>query len=125
LSRSEDLLDAFQAIRAALLGNDSEALVNLVADDYCGFDPNGGMHDREMMLEAYGPGGVQLETYETKEVTTRVIGAVGLVMGVGALSGRYGEHEFEHRLRFLDVYVRRGSFWLLLVSQVTEITGDE
>jgi hypothetical protein len=46
-------------------------------------------------------------------------------MGVGALSGRYDEHHFEHRLRFLDVYEYSGSDWLLLVSQVTEVTSGE
>jgi ketosteroid isomerase-like protein len=121
LNTIEDLLEACEGIRQALLNNDVAALVQLVADDYCGFDPNGGKQDRAMMLQAYGPGGVQLDTYETIDVTTRVLGDVGLVMGVGTLSGRYGEHQFEHSLRFLDVYVHRGSAWLLSVSQVTEL----
>jgi len=115
------LLTAFEGVRAALLDNDSEALIELVADDYCGFGPNGGRHDRDMMLQAYGPGGVELDTYETRDITSQVIGDVGLLMGVGELSGKYGEDQFKHNLRFLDVFVRRGGSWLLLVSQVTEI----
>ena len=118
---SKKLLTAFEGVRTALLNNDSAALIGLVADDYCGFDPNGGRHDRDMMLQAYGPGGVELDTYETGDVTSQVIGDVGLLMGVGKLRGKYGEHQFKHNLRFLDVFVRRGGSWLLLVSQVTEI----
>ncbi len=76
-----------------------------------------------MLLQAYGPGGVQLLKYETTDVTTRIVGNVGLVMGLGALQGRYGDQTFRHNLRFLDVYVRRGSAWLLWVSQVTELQG--
>lgn len=125
MDSSEDLHNASQGIRSALLNNNPDALVELVAEDYCGFDPNGGKHDRELMLQAYGPGGVQLETYETSDVSTRVIGDVGLVMGIGTLSGKYGEHEFGHNLRFLDVYVHHGGSWRLLVSQVTEMkSGD-
>jgi hypothetical protein len=46
-------------------------------------------------------------------------------MGVGTLSGRYGERHFAHHMRFLDVYVHRDSTWLLSVSQVTELqTGS-
>jgi hypothetical protein len=58
-------------------------------------------------------------------VATRIVGDVGLVMGLGTLSGTYGEHQFEHELRFLDVYVRRGSTWRLSVSQVTEVGRAE
>lgn len=121
MTRAEDLLRAFENTRQALLRNDAVALARLLADDYCGVDPSGGKQDRTMMLHAYGPGGVQLHSYEASDVTTRIVGDVGLVMGVGTLSGSYGEHRFEHTLRFLDVYVYRASTWRLSVSQVTEV----
>ena len=125
LTTTKDLLEAFEGIRQALLSNDVDALTRLLADDYWGVDPSGGTQDRAMMLQAYGPGGVHLHTYETRDVATRIVGDVGLVMGVGILSGRYGEHHFEHNLRFLDVYLHRGSTWLLSVSQVTEVRRGE
>jgi len=121
LTTTEDLLQAAAAIRHALLDNDVDALGRLVADDYCGFDPTGCRQDCPMLLQAYGPGGVQLLKYDTTDVTTRIVGNVGLVMGLGGLMGRYGDHTFEHNLRFLDVYVHRGCAWLLWVSQVTEL----
>ena len=121
MTRTEDLLRAIEDTRQALLSNDAVALTRLLADDYCGVDPNGSRQDRAMMLQAYGPGGVQLHTYETSDVATRIVGDVGLVMGVGTLSGTYGGCQFEHNLRFLDVYVHSGSTWLLSVSQVTEL----
>ena len=125
MTTTEALLEASESIRHALLANDTDSLARLLADDYRGFDPNGGTQDRAMLLGAYGPGGVRLERYETSEVTTRVVGDVGLVMGVGTLGGRYGEHRFDHRVRFLDVFVQRGSTWQLSVSQVTELrTAD-
>jgi ketosteroid isomerase-like protein len=116
----EELLVAADAVRRALLGNDVDALTRLVAEDYCGFDPSGSGNDRKRLLEAYAPGGVRLLAYETRDVAARVVGEVGLVMGLGRLSGRFGDQPFEHNLRFLDVYVRRDAAWLLLVSQATE-----
>lgn len=121
VTTTEDLLEASAAIRSALLNNDAEALGRLVADDYCGFDPTGVRQDRAMLLEAYGPGGVRLLEFETRDVTTRIVGDVGLVMGLGTLRGSYGDQTFQHDVRFLDVYVHRGSAWLLWVSQVTEL----
>ena len=118
---SQELLDVSERVRAALLSNDPGALLDLVAEDYCGFDPQGGKHDRETMLQAYAPGGVKLDTYETRDVTTRTIGDAGLVMGLGRLSGNFGDHEFKHNVRFLDVYERCSGSWRLLVSQVTEL----
>jgi len=122
LTLTDDLLQASEAIRHALLNNDTDSLIRLLSDDYCGFDPSGGRQDRAMMLQAYAPGGVQLQTYETSDMATRIVGDVGLVMGLGTLSGRYGDHRFRHTLRFLDVYVRRGSTWQLSLSQVTELS---
>ena len=121
MTTSEDLLHTTEAIRHALLCNDVDALLLLLAEDYCGFDPAGNRQDRSVLLQAYGPGGVQLSEFETSDVTTQLLGDVGLVMGLGVLSGRYHDHHFEHHLRFLDVYVRRGHAWLLLVSQVSEL----
>jgi ketosteroid isomerase-like protein len=123
MDRSETLLVAFAGIRSALLDNDADALRNLVADDYCGFDPTGAKHDRHMLLQSYAPGGVQLTEYEASEVTARVIGDVGLVMGVGSLRGSLDGHHFAHNVRFLDVYVYCDS-WLLTVSQVTELKAS-
>ena len=124
MNRSQTLLEAFAGLRGALLDNNVDTLGELVADDYCGFDPNGAKHDRHMLLQAYGPGGVQLTDYETDEVTTRVIGDVGLVMGVGSLRGSYGGQQFVHRLRFPDVYVHCGS-WRLSVCHVAELKPNE
>ena len=123
MNTTEDLLQVSAAIRNALLNNDADSLLRLVAEDYCGFDPTGCRQDRPMLLQAYGPGGVQLLKYETSDVTVRIVGDVGLVMGLGTLSGRYGDQTFQHNLRFLDVYVHRGSAWLLWVSQVTELAS--
>jgi len=124
LKTTEGLLEAFERMRQGLLANDTDLLARLLADDYRGFDPYGGEHDRAMLIQVYRSGGVRLRHYDTSEVTARIVGDVGLVMGLGALAGSYGEIQFEHRLRFLDVYVYSDSAWRLLASQVTEVRGD-
>lgn len=115
------LLAVFEKFRQALFHCDSDALGQMIADDYRGFDPQGQPHDRNMILEAYRPGGVALDAYDVKELETRIIGPVGIVTGRGRIHGEYTGHDFEHLVRFVDVYVRRGGCWQLYYSQVTPL----
>jgi len=104
-----------------MLSNDAEPLVRLVAEDYRGVDAGGRAHGRDLMVSAYGPGGVQLDTLEVSEVHTTAWEGTVLVFGVAWIRGTYGDINFEHRLRFLDVYAHRGASWQLVASQVTDI----
>jgi len=116
-----EVREIFEAMRQALLANDSETLGSFVANDYRGFDAGGRPHDRALMLEAYGPGGVKLEAYEVSELETRSWADTVLVTGIGRIRGKYGKITFEHHLRFLDVYARRESAWKLVASHVADI----
>lgn len=100
---------------------DSDALEKLIAQDYRGFDPQGQAQNKDMILEAYRPGGVQLHAYDVEELETRIIESVGIIMGKGRILGQYGEYRFEHYVRFVDVYVHRDGHWLLYYSQVTPL----
>lgn len=122
MSDPEDaVLDVFHKIRQAMLTNDDVFLRAHVAEDYQGSDAGGRAHDRDGMLAAYGPGGVKLAAFEVSEVQTRSWAGTVLVTGVGWLQGSYGSEDFEHNLRFLDVYADRGSSWKLVASHVTDI----
>lgn len=116
-----EVLEIFRIIQQAMLANDAETLAAYVADDYQGSDAGGRPHDRGQMLSAYGPGGVKLETFEVSEVETKSWADTVLVTGVGRIQGRFGKTGFEHHLRFLDLYARRGSSWKLVASHVADI----
>jgi len=117
------VLDAFHAVRAALLSNDVEKMKTLIALDYRGFNLAGGVDTRDLVLEAYRPGSVKLDKAEVGDLVVDVIGDVGFVSGTSRLSGRFGEHVFGHYFRFLDVFVRREGEWIYYLSQGTEIQG--
>ena len=90
-----------------------------MADDYFGSDAAGRVHDRHGMITAYGPGGVQLDVFEVSEVRTREWPHTVLVTGTGRIHGFYQGVEFDHRLRFLDVYAHREGAWRLAASHAT------
>ena len=49
---------------------------------------------------------------------------VGLLTGLGSISGSYDATEFRHRVRFVDIYLRRDGRWRYYFSQSTEIVPD-
>jgi len=111
----------FERFKEALFDSDAEALREIIAEDYQGFDPQGQPQDMKMILEAYGPGGVRLDRYDVEDLETRIVGDVGIIMGRGCIRGRYADHEFEHRVRFLDMYIHREGAWRLYLTQVTPL----
>jgi hypothetical protein len=121
LSSKNEVLGVFSSIRDAMLSNDAATLLEHVAEDYRGVDAGGRSHDRDLMVTAYGPGGVDLATFEVSEIETKAWDGTVLIFGIAWIRGRYGDIEFEHRLRFLDVYALRDLSWQLVASQVTDI----
>jgi len=115
------LVEAFDALRAALFANDVERLETMLADEYVGYDPLGNPQDKRLSLDAYRPGAAQLDAYDCEDVETRVIGEVGIITGTGYIHGTFAGAEFEHHLRFLDMYVFRDGRWQLYLSQVTPL----
>jgi len=118
-----EVLAIFDKIRRAMKDNDLEPLREYVAEDYRGCDAGGRIHGREQFLEAYGPGGVVLEAFEARDIDTNGWADTVLVMGAAVIRGRWGEHEFEHDLRFLDVYAQRENTWQLVASHVCDIVA--
>ena len=121
MSSEEQLLQSFERLRKALFDCDADAIREMLAEDYVGFDPQGQVQDKKMILEAYCPGGVELNRYDVEDLEARIIEKVGIITGRGSIQGRYAESEFAHHVRFLDVYIHRDGLWRLYLSQVTPL----
>jgi len=119
MSKIDQLSYTFNMIRDALLSNDIQMLKKLIAEEYIGYDPQGNPQDLQMTLEAYQPGAVKLNRFDAEGIKARMIGDVGIITGLGYIQGIFANCEFEHRLRFLDLYIFRDDRWQLFLSQVT------
>jgi hypothetical protein len=117
------VVELFEGLRRAMLANDVGPLAAAVADDYQGSDAGGHVHDRDGFLQAYGPGGVELELFDVEDLEATSWSDTVLVRGRARIRGRYGEIEFAHHLRFLDVYACRDGEWKLVASQVCDIAS--
>ena len=121
MSDKTQLLEAFDRLKEAMFANDVETLDQLMAEEYVGYDPSGNPQDKALSLDAYSPGNAELDKYDVKEVDARVIGEVGIITGKGYIHGTFAGAEFEHDLRFLDLYIHRDGRWQLYLSQVTPL----
>lgn len=119
MSQEDDLLDTFHRFRDALFASDTEALDRLLASDYRGYNLRGEFEGREVILEAYRPGAVSLEVFEVRDLQVEVLGEVGIITGVGFISGSFAGEPWEHDLHFLDLYRNGNAGWELLVSHAT------
>jgi Domain of unknown function (DUF4440) len=118
--RSEaSLLEASTRLAQAEREGDLAALEHLLAADYVGYDPSGRTQDRAGVMRAYADGGVRIAQLRQGQLTARVIGELGLVMGVNTLAGAERSYRFDLRIRFLDVYAWRDERWQLIASQAT------
>ncbi len=121
MSDKTGLLETFDKFREALFANDVKTLNLLMAEEYVGYDPLGNPQDKDMSLDAYQPGAVKLDKYDVENVESRVIGEVGIITGKGYIHGTFAGSEFEHNLRFLDLFIHREGRWQLYLSQVTPV----
>jgi len=120
-SRESQVLQIFEVIRKAMLSNDAETIRSYLAEDYRGSDAGGRLHGSAEYLAAYGPGGVALTAFEVSDLHTMGWSDTVLVSGVAELRGAYQDQQFEHRLRFLDVYRHLNRVWQLVASSVSEV----
>jgi ketosteroid isomerase-like protein len=121
VSSEASLLEAAGRLAEAERRGDLQALAQLVAADYIGYDPAGRPQDRSRVERAYAEGTVRITTLGQRDLHARVIGETGLVTGVSTYRGRQGEESFDFTLRFLEVYAWRGGRWQLVASQDTRL----
>jgi ketosteroid isomerase-like protein len=118
------LLAAFRAVRDALVAGDRAAIRDLYAEDFRSHSLRGEVEERDDVLAAFGPGGVRLDMLETEDLEVEIFGDVGILTGLGQIGGRFDRTEFRHRVRFVDIFLRRDGRWRYRFSQSTEIAVE-
>jgi len=115
------LITVSEELRNALMECDVSKLEELISDDYQAFSLNGTVENKEIILQTFKPGGVNLTKYETKETQCEVTDDLGIISGKGSIEGNYGEIKFQHEVLFTDIYKYVNDKWQYYRSQVTEI----
>jgi len=114
-------MEAFNAVKDALLACDAVKIKELYAVDYEDFGIRGEIADKNAILECFKPGGIAIEKFVSEDIRVEEIGAVGIIRGKGYIKGRYTNTFFEHKLLFTDIFIFRESRWQYYRSHSTEI----
>lgn len=115
------LLAVFEKLKDALIKCDESKLDELISDDYQGFSLNGTIEDKDIILQTFKPGSVELTKYATRSIECEVDNDLGIISGKGSIEGVYGEHIFQHEVLFTDIFKVENDRWRYYKSQATEI----
>jgi hypothetical protein len=117
----DTLMQAFDALRDALIACDTEKLRELYAGDYEDFGIRGEIANRDTILEWYKPSGVHIDIFDCRAVRAEVFGDIGIIRGKGCIKGRFADEAFEHHVLFTDIFIFRVERWQYYRSHSTEI----
>jgi ketosteroid isomerase-like protein len=113
-----DLAARVHAYDEAQVKGDKAALEDLVADDYVLLNSRGQRQSKTDLIRDYTKPGFKIEPF-TVEEPVELVWSDGAVMGgVARLRGVDDGQAFEVRLRFSDIWARRGGKWRVIYTHV-------
>jgi ketosteroid isomerase-like protein len=114
-----DLAAAAHAYDQAQIRSDKAELERLLADDYVLQNSSGQVQDKKSFIADSVAPGFRIEPFTVEEPVEKVLGDVALLGGVATLKGTDGGKPFTARLRFMDVWAKRGGQWRVVFTQAT------
>ncbi len=104
--------------RAQVTSNRAE-LERLIADDYRLHNSGGQVQDKTSFIADQIAPGYKLEPFVIEEKVEKVMGDAAILGGVAQAKGTSGGEPYDVRLRFIDVWAKRGGRWVVVFSQAT------
>jgi ketosteroid isomerase-like protein len=120
---SEQLNALEQRLVRAWVEHDRAVVVELLSDDWKVIDPGGRVLTKAQVLEEFDTGARKLESGTIDEVEVRDFDDFAVVTGRTTATGSYEGNAVSVKLRFTDVFVRRGGAWQVVASQATFIAS--
>lgn len=114
-----DLAKAAYDYDQAQIRSDRAELTRLLADDYLLQNSSGQVQDKASFIADSTAPGFHIEPFVIEEPVEKVLGDTALLGGVSVLKGTDGGKAFAVRLRFVDVWAKRGGKWRVVFTQAT------
>jgi ketosteroid isomerase-like protein len=120
-ARVESVLAAEQALQAAVLASDVDALDALLHRDvrYTGHD--GQMIDKAADLAAHRSGALDITGFDVEALDVELAGDCALTFVLAHLSGRAGGAEFSARLRYTRTWTREQASWQVIAAHASAV----
>lgn len=113
-----DLQKAASEYDAAQVAGDRATLERLLAPDYVLVNNRGRLETKEELIADYTAPGFRLEPFTIDEPMERWWPGGAVLGGIATLKGVSAGRPYEVRLRFTDVWARRGGRWQVIHTLV-------
>jgi hypothetical protein len=118
-----ELAARVRAYDAAQIHGDKPALQDLLADDYVLVNSRGRRQSKSELIADYTKPGFKLEPFKVEQPVELVWRDGAVMGGVATLRGVDDGQSFEVRLRFSDVWARRGGKWRVIYTHASRDPG--
>ena len=121
VSRPQDATDCSNAFFKALLDEDSNALNDILADDFSIVSFDGQQIDRDMLSQGVAQGYITVDSGMISGTRTRSYGDVGVITGTWNVRGKIENNSFQNEVTYTVVSVKKGGIWKVSAVQLTPI----
>lgn len=111
-----DLAEAAHAYDQAQVRGDRKELERLIADDYLLVNSRGKLESKAELIADYTAPGFRLDPYKVEHEVRRLWADSAVLGGVATISGVDGGQPYRVRLRFSDVWAKRGGRWQVIYT---------
>ena len=123
LPDERQILALEQAWVRALETEDQAALNRIVAFDFTFIEPDGSLLTRDVYLKDRGNNPAEIHSFKLSEVVVRMVGDTALVTGLSTIDESLTGKRYMYKLRWKEVWVRRGGSWQVLAGQATPVNA--
>jgi hypothetical protein len=116
-----DLAKAAHDYDQAQVSSNRAELERLIADDYVLHNSGGQAQDKTSFIADQLAPGYKLEPFEVTEKVEKVMGDAAILGGVARAKGTSGGEPYDVKLRFIDIWAKRGGKWVVVMSQATRV----
>jgi len=108
----------------AMVRGDLEALGELLSEDLTYVHTSAAFETKADFMRRLRTGDLKYEAMDPESQEVRVYGSTGVVTGVARAQVLSGGRPLSFRMRYTDVYVKRGNRWQMVAWQATRLPQE-
>jgi ketosteroid isomerase-like protein len=120
-SSEQEVRQAIEKYRAALLQPDIPALRQIWADSYFFVNPQGTLLSKAQRLENLKSDTTRLESINDEEVTVHIYQSTAVATSRVTVKGEYSGQKTNDQFRTISVWVKGQTGWQLVANQLTAL----
>jgi ketosteroid isomerase-like protein len=117
----QEVLAAHEKRRQATLNGDANTVASMMTDDLTFTHANAVVETKEQFVDALKTQRLQYKTLADEDLQVRVTGNTGVVSGTVHIVVDASGTEYDLRVLFTELWVKKGDTWKMLLWHATEV----